>query len=192
MVRLFLIVTAVLVIVTASAAANAATVSIDVAAAEGLAGSTVRVPVTIDEVSGLGGLDFILAYDQDVLAVESVAAGSLNKGIIEGNASVPGLLSVSTADPDGMSGPGEVAVITFRVTGAAGQTSDLALSNVQAFDAATLEELPATAQSGTFIVKQAAAGTSTPASSTGSESLVLAIVAVALAAGVTGISRKQR
>jgi hypothetical protein len=150
------------------------------------------VPVTIGEVNGLGGLDFILAYDQDVLAVKSVNAGSLNKGIIEANASVPGLLSVSMADPDGMSGPGEVAVITFSVIGAAGQTSYLALSGIQAFDAATLEELPATAQDGTFTVKQAAAGTGTSQPATGSEGIVLSVIAVMLAACISWVSRKPR
>jgi hypothetical protein len=99
--RSCLLVSALLFLILQCAVASAASVSIGVADGEGVMGSTVDVPVTANGVEGLGGLDFILAYDADVLTVVNVSAGSLNKGIIEANASVPGLLAVSTADPDG-------------------------------------------------------------------------------------------
>ncbi len=182
-----LIVVAMLVIML-SATASAASVSIGIADEQGLAGSTVSVPVTVSGASGLGGLDFVLAYDPDVLSPVNVSAGSLCKGIIESNTSIPGLISVSMADPDGMNDTGDVAIILFSVIGAPDRMSDLILSNIQAFDAATLGEIPVTAANGTFTVRSAAAGVS-PAPS-GGEALIMSLIALGLVAGISTFRRR--
>ncbi len=170
-----------LAIIALSPDAGAASLSISIGDEGGLAGSTTMVPVMAGGANGLGGLDFILAYDPDVLSVVNVSAGALNKGIIEANASMPGLLAVSTADPDGMNGTGDVAVIIFHVIGAPGGASDLVLSNVQAFDAATLEEVPVTTTNGSFNVSPPA---STSPAASGSEAFIAALTAFGLAAGM--------
>lgn len=186
-----LIVIAVLTMITLSATVNAASVSIGIADVESLAGNAVRVPVTVSGANGLGGLDFILAYDPDVLSPGNVSAGSLNKGIIEANTSVPGLISVSMADPDGIDGTGDVAVITFSVTGAPGRTSELILSNLEAFDAATLGEIPVAATNGTFTVNPASGAGASPAAS-GGEAYITGLVAFGLVAGITAFRRRYR
>ncbi len=122
----------------------------------------------------------------------NVSSGSLNKGIIEANMSVPGLLSVSMADPDGMNGSGDVAVISFSVIGAPNQTSELILSNVQAFDAATPGEIPVMATNGTFTVSPAASATSTSPAASGGEALIVAFIALGLAAGIFMVRERYR
>ncbi len=180
---------AMLFVIAQPAAASVAPVSIGVGDGKDMAGGTAIVPVTVAGATGLGGLDFILAYDPDVLSPVNVSAGSLCKGIVEANTSAPGLVSVSMADVDGMDGVGEVAVVTFSVIGAPNQTCDLILSNVQAFDVATLEEMPVTTANGTFTVRPAAAGTS-PAIS-GSGALAVSLAALGLAAGISTARRRD-
>lgn len=142
----------ILLIALVSGSARAANLQVIMADASGTPGSTTTVPVTVSGASGLGSMDMSITYDPAVLTVASVDKGTANKGMIFTNTSAPGLIAISLADPAGISGSGDVAVITFNVIGNSGQASPLTVQTVQAYDAGTFLDMPVTTSSGTFTV----------------------------------------
>jgi hypothetical protein len=156
--RITAIILAAMAIVSFSGMAMAASLQVGIASIEGASGSTTKVPVTVSGANNLGSMDFLVSYDSSVLVAQGVEKGSLNKGMISANTTVPGLISVSIADSGGMTGTGDVAVILFAVNGSAGATSPLALANVQAYDAGTFLDVPLTLSDGTFTVVAGSSG----------------------------------
>jgi hypothetical protein len=152
------------------------------------------VPVTVSGANNLGSMDFLISYDSSVLVAQGVEKGSLNKGMISANTTVPGLISVSIADSGGMTGTGDVAVILFAVNGSAGATSPLALANVQAYDAGTYLDVPLTLSDGTFTVVAGPSG----GTGGGDNSLLLigggvaALLAVAVLLAALMVLRKKK
>ncbi len=144
----------ILLIALLGGSAEAATPQVTMADASGTQGSTITVPVTVSGASGLGSMDLIITYDPAVLTVASVDKGTLNKGMLSTNTSAPGLIALSLVDPAGMSGSGDVAMITFNVIGNASQASPLTVQTVQAYDAGTFLDTPVTISSGSFTVRE--------------------------------------
>lgn len=93
-------------------------------------GQTTRVPVTLHDVTDLGSLTFVLAWDPDVVTVDAVEAG----GVPGANSSwtvnaTNGTLRMvlATGAIPGPTGVFDVAYATLRAVGPIGSTSPLAL-----------------------------------------------------------------
>jgi hypothetical protein len=120
-------------------------------------GDQVDVPLEVANVSNVGSLHAELVYDPSVLRAVSVRAGSLHSGgLFESNIDAPGRVVVGMASTQGISGSGEVAVVSFDVVGQDGATCNLAVENVEANDATTLNRIGMPVQSGSCEVGAAA------------------------------------
>ncbi len=124
----------------------------------GAAGSQVSVRVALSDGSGVGGLQFVLNYDSNVLsypAGASPTAGNLIDGhSIVANGTTPGKVSIALASANSLkSGPGTVVLIPLMVSKDAvlGSKISLTLSNALAFDP-TGGNVSLQTQSGTLMV----------------------------------------
>ena len=143
-------------------AAPAAGLSLSIADASGSTGSTVDVPVMAQDARNIGALDIGIMYDPGVLSVVSVEKGSLVRGMFVSNAKTPGIITLGIVDTEGMTGTGPVAVVRFRVAGAAGTESPLEFLEVLAYDLTSQDPLAVTRNDGTFTVTEGATGGSIP------------------------------
>jgi hypothetical protein len=134
--------------------APAALLTVGVSNVTAAPGSTVDVPVTVSGAQGLGSMDLAMSYDPAAVSVVSVDKGSLGKGLFSSNTGKPGIVTVSIADPAGISGDGSVAIIKVKVNGDAGTTSDIAIYNVLAYDVKTHLEIPVQKTDGMLTVKK--------------------------------------
>jgi len=157
--RKILCILLVLVLIPVAGAAPLVVSIGDVTAAPG---STVTVPVSVTGAQDLGSLDLAIAYDPAVLSILSVDRSSPGNGLFGSNTDRPGIITVSIADPDGISTDGSVAALKFRVTGAAGNSSPLALYNILAADVKTFREIPADGTDGSVTVKKTGIGSPGP------------------------------
>jgi hypothetical protein len=132
---------------------NGATTSLAFFDYSGSPGSTVDVPLDIRGASDVGAMGIVLTYDPSVLGVSDVVEGDLTgNSMLAYDSAVPGILGISIADADGISGDGSLVVILFSVIGELGDTSPLTLEVVEANDVETLLEIPTSVTSGTFTV----------------------------------------
>jgi len=126
----------------------------------GRQGETVDVPIKVSEAENVGSMDITLEFDPSVLALEDVKRGTLTqKSIVEYNAK-PGLVKILINDLEGFTGSGSVAVVKFKVVGAAGSLSGLNLKSVEANDADTFVDKLLNVESGSFRVKAERAASS--------------------------------
>jgi pSer/pThr/pTyr-binding forkhead associated (FHA) protein len=113
------------------------------------------VAIEVAGASSVGSMHIELTYDPAVLQPVDVKAGSLAEGaLLERNLSAPGRVVIGLITTRGISGSGEVAVVSFNAPGEAGTTSDLRLENVTASDAASQPPatVPTSVQNGSFRV----------------------------------------
>jgi len=134
-----------------------------VADAQGAAGATVSIPITLSEGAGISALQFTLSFNPAILTptANPVALGALVPSTFTVNASTPtaGQLRVVISPPltsplpTFNSGSGTVVTVTFQVASGAssGATSPLTLSNVSASDR-NGNAVGITTQNGTFTV----------------------------------------
>jgi len=109
------------------------------------------VPVNLAGAVNLGSLEFVLAYDSNVLEVTTVETGNLTKeSLLESSAGTPGLLWVGIIDAVGISEDGLAAVVTFRVIESSDSDSSLILQNVVAYDAASYLDIIVEASPGSL------------------------------------------
>jgi hypothetical protein len=132
---------------------NGATTSLAFFDYSGSPGSTVDVPLDIRGASEVGAMTIVLTYDPSILGVSDVVAGDLTgDSMLAYDSAVPGILGISVADADGISGDGSLVVILFSVIGELGDTSPLTLETFEANHVDTLLEIPTSVTSGTFTV----------------------------------------
>ena len=111
----------------------------------------IQVPINLVGADNVGSLEFVLAYEPEVLEVTGVRPGSLaGQALLESSAATPGLLWTGMIDADGISGDGPAAIVTFRVIEGGGSNSRLALQNVVAYDATSLLDIIVEASAGSF------------------------------------------
>ena len=109
------------------------------------------VPVNLAGAVNLGSLEFVLAYDPDVLEVTTVETGNLTEeSLLESSAGTPGLLWVGIIDAVGISEDGLAAVVTFRVIESSDSDSSLILQNVVAYNAASYLDIIVEASPGSL------------------------------------------
>lgn len=89
-------------------------------------GGKAVIPVKITGASGVGGLDLTVTYDPAALKFVSGEAGPIAKnGMIEVNEVQPGTINIGIVDSQGISGDGNLALLTFDVIGVQGTSSPM-------------------------------------------------------------------
>jgi hypothetical protein len=112
--------------------------------------SKVDVPINLEAATNVGSLHLELTYDTTVLQAVGVKSGELaEKATIESNLENQGKVIIGIIDANGISGDGVVATVSFNIIGDG--TSNLALDNVNAYDANTLQDLATEVSSGNFV-----------------------------------------
>ena len=137
-----------------------------------------EVPIELVGASNVGSMHIELVYDPAVLEPLEVNLGALASGALpESNLDTPGRIVIGLISADGISGSGQLAVVTFDVPGQGGETSSLTLENVTAHDADTLGAIQTAVQNGTFAVATTTTGIETT-------TLVIGVFAVMLVGAV--------
>jgi len=115
-------------------------------------GEDVEIPIDVKGASGVGAMHIELTYDTAVLSpIREVQAGDLaGGGLVVGNTSTPGRVTISIAHANGFSGDGVVAKVVARVAGQDGASTPLSLQNVTANHFQTKAAIAATVSNGTF------------------------------------------
>jgi len=99
-------------------------------------GKTIRVPVTVENVSGLVALEFRLDYDASLLTAKSVMTGDLTTGFHVASNLQSGWAKVAMATGNAVAGGGSAAIIVFEVAANVAGDAPLALSQVLLNDTA--------------------------------------------------------
>jgi hypothetical protein len=160
---------------------SAAGLTVSVSDTVGAPGETVNVPINLAGASDVGSMDIVLTYDSNVLRAVEVEAGKLAKtALIESNTAEEGEVIIALADSSGITGDGEVVLISFEVLGESGTTSPLTLESVSVSNT-ELVELVTTTESGTFSVEEPRLGDAS--------TVILAIAALIIALFI--IERKK-
>jgi len=111
----------------------------------------IEVPINLVGADNVGSLEFVLAYEPEVLEVTGVRPGPLaGQALLESSAATPGLLWTGMIDADGISGDGPAAIVTFIVIKGGGSNTQLSLQNVVAYDATSLLDIIVEASAGSF------------------------------------------
>ena len=147
-----------MIMLVATTAASAAALRVSIASQEAEAGGSVDVPLTAEVPDAVGALQFDITFDPSVLSVEGVEAGSLLGGnaLVEFGAEPAGTVAVAIASLDGVSGSGELVVLSFNVVGAAGDTTALEFSDARAWEGENHLEVLVDAQGGDVSVAESA------------------------------------
>ncbi len=135
--------------------AQAASCTISMSDETGAKGSTVDVPIYLNDASDIGNLNIILKYDPEIIQAVDVKIGNLsNNGIIEANTANSGEIEMTMVDSSGINGDVQVAFVSFNVVGEVDSTSDLALEMVSVNNLGLIDVVTHT-EDGSFTVKKA-------------------------------------
>lgn len=98
---------------------------------QGNIGSTIEIPINISNVSGLTAADIKIAYDSELLSLESARTGNITTDFsLSLNKNTPGMGVLSMASSNTVNGSGTIAYLQFKV-----------LNSTKTSSALTLEEL---------------------------------------------------
>lgn len=114
----------------------ASSVTISLGSIQAATGGTAEVPLQVTGASNIGAIQMVLVYDAAVLTPETVTQGSLagNNALMDSNSQTPGRIGIGLVTLDGIQGDGTLATVSFKVIGAAGQSSQLSLEKVEAWE----------------------------------------------------------
>jgi len=119
-------------------------------------GSSIQVPVNIDDATDVGGYNFTVTFDQGVLQATGASSGSLTSGwMLTPNISTPGQITVAGLDIslEGLAGgSGSLVLLNFNVMGNAGSTTNLVFSGNNKINDVNAQNLAAVFQNGSFTV----------------------------------------
>lgn len=175
--RLLLVCIALLCIIVYTGPA-AAEMTVSIADSHGGPGSSVDIPVSVENADNLGSMDIVISYDPSVLSVISVEKGSLNKGMISADTTTPGIVSIGIVDAGGINGNGPVAVLKVKVTGEKGASGPLRIDRLLANNVKTHIDIQAGTHDGTFSVQSGGLGVPLPAYLACASIIIAVVVAV--------------
>ncbi|MDD1672467.1 MAG: hypothetical protein LUO82_05665 [Methanomicrobiales archaeon] len=125
---------------------------IEFTSAQGIAGSTARVPLILAGVTEpIGVMNLTLTYDPSLLSVEEVVKGELLSNATFKVATDPGIIELAISDPGGFSRDGVVAVVRFNILASSGY-SPLRIIHLSAKAAATRSTLYLQRKEGTLTI----------------------------------------
>lgn len=135
--------------------AQAASCTVSMGDETGAKGSTIDVPIYLNDASDIGSLDIILKYNPEIIQAVDVKIGKISKnGIIEANTANGGEIVIAMVDSSGINGNGQVAVVSFNVIGEVDSRSDLTLERVSVNNLELIDVVTHT-EDGSFTVKKA-------------------------------------
>jgi hypothetical protein len=106
-------------------------VVVSLPALTGDSGTTVDMPLSVSNVTGLRAVDATISFDSSVLSVREVKTGALTFGwTVETNTDTPGTVDISMAHSSAVTGSGVLAVISFDVVGDPGAQADITIDQV--------------------------------------------------------------
>ena len=118
-------------------------------------GASFTVLVRVDHVTNFDSASYDLVFDNAVLTIVNVTAGSI------GSTTIPVTISPASASPSrvvqnipglaGITGSGSLATVTFAVAGASGTSTDIELTNLVLGDN-TAQQIQTTTQKTTVSV----------------------------------------
>jgi hypothetical protein len=120
-----------------SAVAHAASVTLIAPKCQGATGDEIKAPIQAREAEGIGSLQMEVVYDPTLLEPMEVEEGKMLPGaMLAFNVVEPGRLRVAVVgDPQKpVRGDGELAVVKFKVLGAAGKQGPLSIEHAQAWE----------------------------------------------------------
>jgi hypothetical protein len=165
---------------------QAAAMTVGVEAGEAEAGGTVDVPITADAPDAVGAIELELTFDASVLSVAGVEKGALiaDNSLLEFGTDVEGTVVIAIASLEEISGEGELAIVSFDVTGSDGDTTEIGFADARAWESENHLEVLLEASGATLVV---AAGSSLPFA-------LIAAIAAAVAAVliVAGLMMRRR
>ena len=115
------------------------------------AGESVDVAVIVEGANELGSMDLVITFDPEIVEVMSVGKGELNRGLLSSH-TTDGKLAISLADSKGISGDGEIAVITFKALKEG--TTELKIESVRAYNVNTHTDIAVDATNGKLTVSK--------------------------------------
>ncbi|MBP2029107.1 hypothetical protein J2755_000027 [Methanohalophilus levihalophilus] len=125
---------------------------------EASSGGTVEVPVYFSGADEVGSMDLVLNYDSGVLQATGASTSDIgNNAFVESNIAIPGKITLAMADSSGISGDGEVLLISFTVLGDVGSSTTVSIESVELHNVELVEVMTET-ENGIVTVADAASG----------------------------------
>jgi len=116
-------------------------------------GSTVSIPVFIENAHNIGNMDFIITYDRSVLNAVGYEKGSLTEGsMVEANI-LDDEVFVAFTDSDGLNGDGTLIYIKYDVVGDGGERCEVVPKVSTANMAETFDLITVIDSAGMFVVE---------------------------------------
>ncbi len=121
------------VIAANAAGAEASTVTIKLPTLETPAEKEFDVPIEVSRCRGLGGIQFVLSFDPQVLELLEVQTGSLpSGGSADVRKRVPGKARIAMIADSVVDGDGQLLVARFKAIGKSGQSTALEIEETKA------------------------------------------------------------
>ncbi|WP_445474537.1 cohesin domain-containing protein [Methanococcoides methylutens] len=117
-------------------------------------GSSIEVPIMMSNGADVGSMDLVVTYDPDILSLASVEKGDLTNGMVQANTEMEGTIIISIVDVDGITGDGELVVMSFDVIGEDAGSSSLTFTSAQANDVNTYIDIQVGTGDGTVTVEK--------------------------------------
>jgi len=115
-------------------------------------GSSIVLPVSLQNAEELYEGNLEISYDPSVLKFTRIELGGISQnGIIEATETKPGTILVNVADTYGISRDGELMKLSFSVMGAAGTTSPISIMS-RGFQNLDKNDVPAMTNGGNITV----------------------------------------
>jgi len=143
----------------AGTVASAAALNISIGSHETDAGASLDVPVMADVPDAVGALQFDVTFDPAVLSISDVTSGALlGNALVEFGGEPAGTVAVAIASLDGISGNGDLVVLTFDVVGDGGDSTALEVSDARAWEGENHLEVLVDAQGGDVSIAESGGG----------------------------------
>lgn len=132
----------------------ASSVTLRVGSVQAVPGGAADVPIQVQGASNIGAIQMVLVYDAAVLTPETVTRGPLagSNALLDSNTQTPGRLALGLVTLDGLQGDGTLATVRFKVLGSAGQSSQLTLEKVEAWEKTSYAPVLVTTEPGQVTV----------------------------------------
>ena len=121
----------------------------------GSPGSIVKIPVEIDNASGICGFQLVISFDQNILEAIQAETGILTENwLIFYNTGITGQISISglNTNLDELENvSGSLVTISFLVKGDIGQTTNINVSQALFYNSLA-EKIPVSLRQGTFTI----------------------------------------
>ena len=115
-------------------------------------GSSMVLPVSLQNAEELYEANLEISYDPSVLKFTRIELGGISQnGIIEATETTPGIIIITLADTSGISQDGELMKLSFSVTGAEGTTSPISITS-KGFQNLDKNDVPAMTNGGKITV----------------------------------------